>query len=208
MEILSKNITPSVLSCQGEFAPIQIIKAAEGVPLLNNMRIYATGPEWPLYKHGLKGTPLYGKWGNIKQRLFTKTNRAYPIYGGRGITMYESWVHNVKLFCDYVQALPNYGMKGYSIDRIDNNGNYEPGNLRWTTRHIQNTNQNKKKTNTSGYTGVIRSYSIKNPWIVQIRINRKSICLGRYKTPKEAAIARNNYILANNLTEYKLNDII
>ena len=208
MEISSKNIASSVLSHHGEFAPIQIIKAAEDAPLFNKMRIYVTGPKNPLFKHGLKGTPLHGKWGNIKERLFTKTNPAYPNYGGRGITMYEPWIHDVRLFCNYVSALPDYGVKGLTLDRIDNDGNYEPGNLRWTTRHIQATNQRKlKKNNTTGYVGVLRSCIKKNPWTVQLRVNRKCVWIGNFKTAEEAAIARNNYIIQNNLTEYKLNEI-
>ncbi len=207
MEILNKNIAPSVFISPGEFALIQVIKATGGAPLLNIMRIYTTGPEWPLYKHGLKGTPLYGKWLNIKERLFTKTNHGYPNYGGRGITMYKPWIHNAKLFYDYVTALPHYGEKGLTLDRIDNNGNYEPGNLRWANRHIQCVNQNMRKSNKTGFVGVYYTNGKKYPCAAQIRLNRKIIWSGYYNTSKEAAIARNNYIIENNLTEYKLNDI-
>lgn len=171
------------------------------------MRTYITGPDNNRYKHGLKGTPLYGKWLNIKGRLFSKINRAYPNYGGRGITMYEPWICNVKLFYDYVIALPHYGEKGMTLDRINNNGNYEPGNLRWANRHIQSANQNMRKANKTGFVGVLYSYSKSKPWIAQIRLNTKVVYIGRFRTPKEAAIARNNYLIANNLTEYKLNDI-
>lgn len=200
-------VSPLMAAPHGSTSRILMDKATGDAPLLNIMRIYATGTENRLYKHGLRGTPLYCKWVNIKQRLFNRTNRAYSNYGGRGITMCMPWIYNGKLFCDYIQGLPHFGEKGLTLDRINNDGNYEPGNLRWANRHIQSANQNMRKANKTGFIGVTLSHRDKNPWAARIRINRKVVYIGNYKTPKEAAIARNNYIIANNLTEYKLNDI-
>ena len=97
-------------------------------------------------KHGLYLHPLYDTWVNIKERIFNKKNPGYKNYGARGITMFPPWIHDFSLFYDYVSALPDFNKESYSIDRRNNNGNYEPGNLRWTTRHIQNTNRRPKKT--------------------------------------------------------------
>jgi len=210
MENLSKNIAPSVFISSGEFALIQIIKATEGAPLFNIMGIrghYNVGEDHPNYKHGLSHTPLHWLWGGIKDRLFNNAHQEYSSYGGRGISMHKPWIHNAKLFCDYVASLPYFGEKGYSLDRIDNDGHYEPGNLRWTTRHIQNTNQNLKKNNTTGFVGVYYQAERSFPWLARIGINNKYVRIGRFKTKLEAAIARNNYIIANNLTEYRLNEI-
>ena len=152
-------------------------------------------------KHRLSFSPSYRAWTNIKRRIYRVNEKSYKNYGGRGITIFPPWQVDFQLFYDYVSALPNFGIKGYSIDRIDNNGNYEPGNLRWATRHIQNTNIRKLKTNTSGYIGVSR---FRNKW--QSFIGGKH--LGHFKTKEQGVIARNNYIIENNLTEYKIQEII
>lgn len=91
--------------------------------------------------HGLTGTKYYGVWENIKTRCYDTSNSAYERYGGRGITMYPAWINDFKAFYDYVSKLPHFGEKGYSLDRIDNNGNYEPNNVRWTDAKTQARNK-------------------------------------------------------------------
>ena len=86
-------------------------------------------------------SPLYQLWLGIKQRCFNPNVLNYHNYGGRGITMYEPWVNNFPLFEEYILANLGKKSKGYSIDRIEVDGNYEPGNLRWASRPIQNQNQ-------------------------------------------------------------------
>jgi hypothetical protein len=153
-----------------------------------------------MFKHGLSSSSQYDMWTNMKLRIFDNTNKEYKNYGGRGITIFPPWIHDFQLFYDYVSALPNFKKRGYSIDRIDNDGNYEPGNLRWATRHIQNTNNRKRKSNTSGYVGVSK---FRDKW--QAAIGGKHI--GHYETKEQAAISRNNYIIANHLIEYKIQEV-
>ena len=93
--------------------------------------------------HGLSHNFTHRIWTNIKTRCFNHKNHNYSNYGGRGITMYSDWIDNFQAFYDYVSKLENFGKKGYTLDRIDNNGNYEPGNLRWADQKTQCRNTRK-----------------------------------------------------------------
>lgn len=157
--------------------------------------------------HGLCEFKDFNVWRNIKERTTNPNSPHYKFYGAKGIRMCDEWINDPESFISYIYNLPNYRKKGYSIDRIDYKGNYEPGNVRYETNHIQGTNKGMKKNNTSGYEGVQFSKNTINHWQSRITVNQKTIYLGCHKTSKEAAIVRNNYIIANNLTEYKFNDI-
>ena len=80
----------------------------------------------------------YMLWKSIKQRCFDKTNLAY---GGRGITMYPEWVNSYESFESWILANLGERPDGMTLDRRDNDGNYEPGNLRWATRKMQVDNR-------------------------------------------------------------------
>lgn len=95
--------------------------------------------------HGLTHKKPYNIWATIKQRCCNENCCDYPNYGGRGIVMHTEWLCSFKSFFDYVSALPHYGEPGYSLDRIDNDGNYEPGNVRWATIKEQNNNRRKRR---------------------------------------------------------------
>lgn len=92
-------------------------------------------------KHGMTGTKIRRCWNHIKQRCYNINHINYKWYGARGIKMYAPWVHDFKAFYDYVSKLEHFNKKEYSIDRIDNDGNYEPGNLRWITQQEQLRNK-------------------------------------------------------------------
>jgi len=81
---------------------------------------------------------LYRVWGNIVQRCTNPNNTAYANYGGRGITMCERWRTFDNFLADLI-AQP----EGMTLDRIDNNGNYEPKNVRWVT--IAENNRNTRR---------------------------------------------------------------
>jgi hypothetical protein len=81
-------------------------------------------------------TPEYRTWCAMRERCGSKKHRAYPRYGGRGITVCERWQKFSNFLADMGARPP-----GTSIDRIDNNGNYEPGNCRWATAIQQRRNQ-------------------------------------------------------------------
>lgn len=105
-------------------------------------------------KHGDKHSKLYNVWGAIKARCCNITNKAYPNYGGRGIDICDEWLE-FQAFKDW--AMNNGYDKGLSIDRINNDGNYEPNNCRWTTRKVQTNNT--RRNNRFEYNGESKTIS-------------------------------------------------
>lgn len=82
--------------------------------------------------------PLYATWRGIKVRCTNPQAKDWPRYGGRGITMCERWGFSFPDFLADVGPKPG---PEHSIDRIDNDGNYEPGNVRWADPTVQATNK-------------------------------------------------------------------
>lgn len=93
-------------------------------------------------KHGMYGTPEYKSWSEMKQRCLNPKMAAYDDYGGRGITIYGPWIDSFTEFYKYVGPRP---APGYTLDRINNNGNYEPGNVRWASKATQAANRRNTK---------------------------------------------------------------
>lgn len=94
--------------------------------------------------HGLSRTSVYTLWCHIVSRCTNPKNKVYVNYGGRGISISNQWQHSFELFYAYISQLPNFGVKNYTLDRINNDGNYEPDNVRWATW----TEQQRNKRNT------------------------------------------------------------
>lgn len=87
-------------------------------------------------KHGFKGTATYNAWINMRARCRDHTQAGYANYGGRGISVCERWERFENFLADMGER-----PEGLSIDRINNDGNYEPSNCRWATRTVQNNNR-------------------------------------------------------------------
>ena len=96
------------------------------------------------YKHGMTNDPVYWELRHIIERCCDPKCIAYPDYGGRGINLYSKWKDNPALFKEYVSQLPHFGETGRTLNRIDNDDNYEPGNIEWATKKEQarNTRRN------------------------------------------------------------------
>lgn len=92
--------------------------------------------------HGRSKTIEYVVWRNMLARCYSKKTGCYPSYGGRGIKVCEAWRKNFARFLSDVGFKPS---ARHSLDRIDNDGDYEPGNVRWTTLYVQARNTRKNR---------------------------------------------------------------
>ena len=136
-------------------------------------------------KHNLANTKLYKVWAVMKDRCLNSKNKSYNNYGGRGITVCEEWRNDFKVF--YGWAMNNGYSDGLSIDRIDNNGNYEPNNCRWATKRQQQLNTRRNKLITyNGKTQTLTEWSDE----LNIRFNKLWSRLYKLKWSAEQAFEK------------------
>ena len=96
--------------------------------------------------HNLSKHPLYRKWSGMITRVTNNKEEKWHRYGGRGITICDEWRNDFKAFYDW--SIKNGWKKGLTIDRINNDGNYEPSNCQWITMR-ENTIKDMIKFNPS-----------------------------------------------------------
>lgn len=92
--------------------------------------------------HKRTNTPEYESWSGMKKRCFNRRCKSYPDYGGRGITVCDRWSKSFQAFLDDMGLKPD---SANSIERVNNNGNYEPGNCKWGTAVEQNRNKRNSR---------------------------------------------------------------
>lgn len=103
-------------------------------------------------KHGGANSSEYRIWIAIKSRCLNKNNTAYHHYGGRGIKICSEWQNNFDTFIRHVGKRPT---SKHSLDRKDNDGDYEPGNVKWATQYEQS--RNKRNNITVNINGIFYS---------------------------------------------------
>lgn len=135
--------------------------------------------------HGLNKTPEHRAWVYMKLRCYNERNHNYHRYGGRGISVCDRWRES---FVNFLADLGTRPSKNHTLDRIDSDGNYEPGNCRWVTRQVQNINRRICRVNTSGYRGV-NFHKRARKWEASISVNNKRIYLGVHSNKDDAARA-------------------
>lgn len=141
--------------------------------------------------HGKAHTRLYGIYNKMKCRCYNQNNPAYKNYGNRGIKICKEWKQDFENF--YNWSMNNGYKEGLSIDRIDNNGNYEPNNCRWVTDKEQaNNKRNNHYITYNNETHTLTEWAqmLKiSPSTIYRRINRK---------------IPNNYLLYKGKIPYKI----
>jgi hypothetical protein len=137
--------------------------------------------------HGQTKTAVYAAYHHAEQRCNNSNDKSYKNYGGRGIKF---------LFSSFEEFFRELGTKpkGKVLDREDNEGNYEPGNVQWVTYLKSQRNRRMLHTNTSGFTNVYRTG---RRWKSVICVAGKLVHLGMYNTAEEASLVAKAYKVVN-----------
>jgi hypothetical protein len=137
------------------------------------------------YEEGFQKTSEYQSWKAMIHRCNNPNYRYYHEYGGRGISVCDRW-RDFGLFLEDMGSKPS---PKHSIDRIDVNGNYEPGNCRWATSEEQTRNSRVRKDGSSGVRGVYLDKTT-GKWIANISVGGKKRKFGKYENKEDAIKAR------------------
>jgi hypothetical protein len=136
----------------------------------------------PNFKHGGAGKGSYNTWRAMIRRCVVQTDKDYPRYGGKGVSVCPEWMSYEKFVADMGEP------KGdETLDRIDVYGNYEPSNCRWAGVKTQNRNVRLRPDSKTGYIGVSK---VGKKFMAKITVGQKAYYSKCFATLEEAAIAR------------------
>lgn len=151
---------------------------------------------------------LKSRYRDMMRRCYSPTNCNYKNYGAKGIGVCKGWRESRIEFINW--ALDNGYSRELSLDRIDNDGDYEPNNCRWVNKRTQNINKKSSVPSKTGFVGVTKhssSYEGHIYYYGRVRgRDGKTLYTGLSKSLKEAVIMRNEFIIDNSL-DNKLNVI-
>lgn len=134
--------------------------------------------------HGMVQTLIYKVWNAMIQRCSNPKSPNFKYYGGRGIKVCQEWLKFESFFEDMGER-----PEGLTLERINNNGNYEPSNCKWATAEEQSRNRRIQKNNKTGVPGVFW-YAKRQKYQVAIKANCKQIHIGYFASLQAAKIAR------------------
>jgi len=137
----------------------------------------------PREKHGMCDTPEYMAWQHMKDRCSNPNYDKSKNYLGRGVTVCERWLDS---FINFYEDMGDKPTTNHSLDREDNNGDYDPSNCRWATNK-QQVNNRRALPNSTGYTYIHRNHK---GFLVRI----KRVCYGTHDTIKEAIVVRDKVL--------------
>lgn len=145
---------------------------------------------WPRRdaRNGNSRHPLYRRWGSMWSRCTNPNEESYANYGGRGIRVCAAWVR-------FEQFAADVGMPptpDHTLDRIDSDGDYAPGNVRWALWEIQ-THNRRYTAGASGYRGVAECRT--GVWRAYGTEKGKRVHLGYFRNPHRAAAAFNRHAI-------------
>lgn len=146
--------------------------------------------------HGKRYIPEYRTWCKMKERCYNKADINYHYYGERGIKICDRWIQSFQFFYDDMGNRPT---PLHSIDRLDNNGNYEPSNCRWATPIEQC--RNRRSSRVLEYNGVSKTLI---EWANELNVSSANILkhLSNGRLFDEIA-SHYRYKKENNLTSLK-----